>query len=479
MKQSIRTRYTIFGAGMIIGFILLNIVLTYMFMIPFSVQLSIRQLNKLAVDIAGQDMQSEEQFKKYIEQLEEDTNTRVTIFDSEENIILTTNNFMSRQDKLRENSSADKLFRENRERIDSGQSVSLSRGNDQDNNSNQIRIFLVKKIEDDRYAVLSRSYRSLHNATQSAIMFELLAGIILLVLGLFVVYSWGGYIVKPIREITDAAEHISNLEFDKKIDVKSEDELGQLARSVNRMSDHLEANVDQMQADIENRKRLVRNLSHEIKSPIAVIMGYADRMKAVISKNPEKAVQYSDIISDESTRVDILVKEMLELSKLEQGEQELSVEKIYAERLFADLKKRFTEEHMGTSIVYEDEYDSDDVIYMDYILAERAIYNLIRNAAIYAAGDPPRINVKGSRVGEYYEIRVYNSGSKVPEEEYRSIWEPFAKVDKARSRSKKGFGVGLSIVREIVEQHNGYYKVENVEDGVEFMISFCYNGCNN
>ena len=367
-----------------------------------------------------------------------------------------------------------KLFYKSIDKLNAGKSVSSSREHENDK-SRTIRIFLIRKVGDNRYAILSRSYRSLENAMMSAILFELLSGAVLLTLGIFLVQRWAAYFVRPIGQITDTAEHISNLEFNNKVDVSTEDELGQLAVAINKMSDHLEANVEQLQEDIENRKRLVRNLSHEIKSPIAVIMGYADRMKAVISKNPEKAVQYSEIISDESSRVDILVKEMLELSRIERDDADINIEKIEAERLFRDINKRFHQEYMDRNVVYRDKYDSGEVFYADYVLTERAVYNLIRNAATYVTGNPPVISVRGYTDKDYYVVSVYNSGSSIPSEDIRSVWEPFSKVDKARGRSKKGYGIGLAIVREIVEKHNGYYRVENSEEGITFTISFMRN----
>ena len=290
-------------------------------------------------------------------------------------------------------------------------------------------------------------------------------------IGYVVVSRLSRRIVVPIEKMTVAAEHISNLEFDTKVDIQTEDELGQLGQSINKMSGHLEQNLEMLQNDVENRKRLVRNLSHEIKSPVAVIMGYADRLKSVISKNPEKALQYCEIISDESGRVDMLVKEMLDLSKLEQQTSELNIESFTAGQLFQSLHKRFDEENSEKNIQYVEEYDREDRLWADYLLLERAVYNLISNAVFHGNTDKMLIRIRGEKKQDYYEIRVYNSGSFIPDEELSSIWEAFNKVDKVRTRGKQGSGVGLSIVKEVVEAHKGYYSVQNMEDGVEFCIA--------
>ncbi len=167
----------------------------------------------------------------------------------------------------------------------------------------------------------------------------------------------------------------------------------------------------------------------------------------------------------------MLVKEMLDLSKLEQQTNELSIESFTAEQLFQSLHKRFNEESSERNIQYVEEYDREDRLQADYLLLERAVYNLINNAFSHGNLDKMLIRVKGERKQDYYEIRVYNSGSFIPEEELSSIWKAFNKVDKVRTRGKQGSGVGLSIVKEVVEAHKGYYSVQNIEDGVEFCIA--------
>lgn len=467
MKKSLGKKLCFIGVALIGLFVLLNIILTYFFMIPFSIYLNTGQMKELAESIENRDNYSDEAFMEYIEQINDDWNTQVTVVDEEKNIICTTRVGVYKSNKL--GTTTSQLFDSNFDKLQEGKTATLTRSKE---NTNRIDVKLIKKIADDRYVILSRSYRSLQNATYSAIIFDILAGIVLVLISFAVVYSISRQLVVPIRKMTVTAKNISNLEFDTKVDIKTEDELGQLAASINKMCEHLEINLEQLQGDIESRKRLVRNLSHEIKSPVAVIMGYADRLKAVISKDPEKALKYCEIISNESTRVDMLVKEMLELSRLEQQTDELHPETFTVERLFQAVHKRFYEENIEKNVRYIEEYDKEDKLKADYMLLERAIYNLLRNAITHGEIDDMVIKVNGKRNGEYYEFRVYNSGSYIKEEEFTSIWEAFSKADKVRTRGKKqGTGVGLSIVREIVEAHEGYYSVQNKDNGVEFLIA--------
>lgn len=467
MKKSLGRKIGVIGITMLTAFVILNIVLTYFFMIPFSVYLSTKQMEKIAITMINEDSYVDEEFMEYVEKVSEDMNTSVTVIDGDKNIICTTKVSEYHHKALGKSTAA--TFDENREELDKGNTVSMSRNKERDN-SNLILVHVIKKVTDDRYVILGRTYGSLENATHSAIIFDLIAGGVIIILGIFFVVYVTRYLVVPIRNMQVTAEHISNLEFDTRVEVNSQDELGQLGMSINRMSDYLEENLEQLQKDIENRKRLVRNISHEIKSPVAVIMGYADRLKATILKNPERAMQYCEIISNESARIDVLVREMLELSRFEQKTEELNEEVFQVRCLFENVRNCFREESIERNIAYEEEYGSADCIKGDFLLLERALNNLVRNAVAHGTGDEMRIRVSGRENGEYYEFRVFNTGSHIDDEDVEIIWDAFSKADKARTRGK-GFGVGLSIVREIVLAHNGYCAVENTPDGVEFLIA--------
>jgi signal transduction histidine kinase len=449
-------------------------------MTPFSMRYTARQMEKVANIMESEMDMSEDDFQSYIEQIDEDYNTTVTVVDAEQNIIATTSSRTTQRKKLGPTPSV--LFETNFDAIEKGKTVKYykeknKKYKNEDTvstkkmDSESVRIIMIKKIADNRYVVLYRTFRSLYNATMSAMLFDVIAGVIIIIIGILMVLKLSDYVVKPVKDITEVAEHIANLEFDVKAPENGEDELGQLGRAINQMSGYLESNLSQLQKDIDNRKKLVRNLSHEIKSPVAVIMGYAERLKAVILKNPEKAIPYCEIIANESGRIDNLVKEMLEFSKLERRTEETVLETISVDRLFSQIQKRFEEENIDRKIIYETQYEKNDSIRGDAVLLERAIYNLLGNAVAYGSPENLKIRLRGAWNGDYYEIRIYNSGRSIPEELMDTIWDAFIKADEARTRGKQGSGVGLSIVREIVEAHNGYYSVENVEDGVEFLIS--------
>lgn len=468
MKKSLGRKICWIGSLLIIAFVLLNVILTYFFMPSFSTLFYRDQMSDLGDSLAQMSETDEQPLQDIIDEFDATNGVKVTLIDGDKNILYTTRAFLKKDSNYWILSM--ELFDADRQKIDQGEKAFLTR-NRQQKDKKTIQLTMIQKVAENRYTIITRSYQSLYNAMYCAIIFDLTVGIFIVLLGWIVVYRLSRHMIIPIQTMTDVAERISNLQFDTQIDVTSEDELGQLGCSINKMSQQLEKNMTQLQADIDSRKRLVRNLSHEIKSPIAVIMGYSDRLKSVIEKRPEKALEYCEIISNESNRIDVLVKEMLELSKMEQNATDLHKEKIDIQLFFHEIKKRLEEESVGRNIQYEEQYDETDYIYADYSLLERAVYNLIRNALSYGPVSGMTIQVSGERKEEFYEICVYNSGSYIDELELNSLWEPFNKVDKVRTRGKNGYGVGLTIVKEIVEAHDGYYSVCNVEDGVEFTIA--------
>lgn len=438
-------------------------------MAPFSTLFYREQMEDLGNIIEQLDFGAEQELQDSIDEMDEFHNVKVTVIDGDQNVIYTSRARLNTQGAYWQLSM--ELFNSSRKKIENGDNVFKTRRRPEKNNQKTIQLIMIRKVDENRYVVISRSYQSLQNAMYSAIVFDLTVGIFIVFLGWLVVYRLSRYMIIPIQKMKDAAERISNLEFDTQMNVTSEDEIGQLSHSINKMSQQLERDMTQLQKDIESRKRLVRNLSHEIKSPIAVIMGYSDRLKTIISKNPEKALEYCEIISNESTRIDMLVKEMLEISKMEQEAVELNKEKVKVSSFFESIKKHLEDESMGKIIAYEEYFDASETIYADYILLERAVVNLIRNALIHGPIDHMTISVTGERKEEFYEIKVYNSGSHIADDEISSIWEPFNKVDKVRTRGKTGYGVGLTIVKEIVEAHEGYCSVQNTKNGVEFAIA--------
>ena len=227
--------------------------------------------------------------------------------------------------------------------------------------------------------------------------------------------------------------------------------------------------MDGLKQDVERRKQLVRNISHELKTPIGVIKGYAEGLQFSVADDEEKRQKYCKVISDECDRMDSLVKELLNLSMLESGTFQLNTSEFDIRVLIQNIAERFETAFTEKGIEFECELDKELFVSADYELIERVIINFIINAINHVEGDK-KISINILSMREKARIEVFNTGKHIQEEELVRIWDVFYKVDKARSREYGGNGLGLSISRLIGEAHGGKTGVENVNDGVMFFI---------
>ena len=210
-------------------------------------------------------------------------------------------------------------------------------------------------------------------------------------------------------------------------------------------------------------------MAHELKTPVTVVMGYAENLSFAASHSPEKLERYSRVISDECGRMNQMIQEMLELSAYENREETLHVETFSADRLMEGLRRCFETEFGTMGFLYREKNEILSDINGDYDMLLRAVYNFLKNA-VQHSGAKGEIIVHFYEHGTYQYFSVYNSGSFIPEKEMEKIWEVFYKLDKARSRERGSCGIGLSIVKEAALAHGGGVQVENVDNGVKFTI---------
>ena len=286
--------------------------------------------------------------------------------------------------------------------------------------------------------------------------------------GIFIVI-FSKKITRPIIEMSNVAEGISNLDFNKHVIYYSQDELGSLGKSINKMSEKLNANMGALRKDVSRRKQLVRNISHELKTPIGIIKGYAEGLKYGVADDKEKVQKYCQVIAEECNRMDKMVGELLNLSMLESGGVELNILRFNIEELVKKLVNRFEPLIIKEGITLDLDIQEDLVVFADYEYLGRALNNYITNA-INHIGGMKIIRVIIKKEVDVIRISVFNTGKHISEEDLINIWDAFYKVDKARTRQYGGHGVGLSIVKLIVELHKGRVGVENVKEGVLFFI---------
>ncbi len=287
---------------------------------------------------------------------------------------------------------------------------------------------------------------------------------------------------KPIKELNTIAKNISELDFSKSYTIQTEDELGMLGKSINTLSKSLENKIQELsdinlelEKDVEEKSKLaemrsqfVSDVSHELKTPIALIQGYAEGLVDGIATTEEDIKYYCEVILDEANKMNTLTHDLLDLSNLEYGKNNLNIEPFDVVELINNILKkyeiRFNEKSITPTFKYEDTslYTMGDVFRI-----EQVITNYLNNA-LKNVDDNKEISIRIEKQEDLVRIFVYNSGKNISKEHLLKIWTKFYKADSSRNRELSGSGIGLSLVQAILNQHHNKYGAENKENGVEF-----------
>ena len=218
------------------------------------------------------------------------------------------------------------------------------------------------------------------------------------------------------------------------------------------------------------RKEFLSNVSHELKTPIALIQGYAEGLAECINDDAESRDFYCEVIMDEASKMNTMVQKLLTLNQLEFGNDKIVMERF-------DLAMLLKNKIQSIAILAQQKeaqisYSGKDSVYAwgDEFKIEEVITNYLSNALNHVSG-AKKIEVRVEQDTEQVRVSVFNTGEQIPEADIGQIWDKFYKVDKARTREYGGSGVGLSIVKAIMESLNQKYGVENRPDGVEFWFT--------
>ena len=308
-----------------------------------------------------------------------------------------------------------------------------------------------------------------------------LAGIVLAVV---IVWLISRRVTKPLHELTELSKRMAELDFDAKYTSGGSNEIGQLGEHFNRMSENLEkayselltAN-NELQQDIQKkqkiddmRKEFLSNVSHELKTPIALIQGYAEGLAECINDDAESRDFYCEVIMDEASKMNTMVQKLLTLNQLEFGNDKIVMERFDLAMLLKNKIQSIT--ILAQQKEAQISYSGKDSVYAwgDEFKIEEVITNYLSNALNHVSG-AKKIEVRVEQDTEQVRVSVFNTGEQIPEADIGQIWDKFYKVDKARTREYGGSGVGLSIVKAIMESLNQKYGVENRPDGVEFWFT--------
>lgn len=291
---------------------------------------------------------------------------------------------------------------------------------------------------------------------------------------------------KPIAELEAIANKMAKLDFSHKYRIKdTDDEINNLGRSINTMSDELEKTIKQLQEtnielekDIEKkskidemRKQFVSDVSHELKTPIALIQGYAEGLVENVVTDEESKTFYANVILDEANKMDLLVKQLLELMKLEYGNREFNNQKFDISELIQEVVRKSKLLIEEKQVEVKINIEKPLYVYADEFYIEQVVNNYFTNALkhIQEVNGEKKIEIN-SEIKENGKTRIsiFNTGKNIKQEDLTRIWNRFYKVDEARTRTDGSTGIGLSIVKAIMNNYNSEYGVQNKQNGVEF-----------
>ena len=332
----------------------------------------------------------------------------------------------------------------------------------------------------DKCLFAEMPYAYIEQNSSLNLVFLVIAGGCALLICLIFAYGVSRWFSRPLIAMAGLADRMSELDFSTKYQGGSTDEIGQLGQSLNRLSAYLEQTIrelrqsnEQLAQEIKEKERIdnmrqefIVNVSHELKTPIALIQGYAEGLTAGVADDPEDRKYYCDTIADEADHMNKLVMQLLNLSRLELGAEQTYSEDIDLHELCAEAVRKTAVlcESRGLTVEYD---DTCITVRTDGDLLDQVLMNYLSNAIRYTV-DGGKIKISAKQTGDCVRLTVFNEGDGLPEEELPKIWEKFYRTDRARTREAGGTGIGLSLVRAIADTLHGSCGVENVEGGIVF-----------
>lgn len=314
---------------------------------------------------------------------------------------------------------------------------------------NKIVMYAIK-LDEDTYMYINSSVEILSSTTNILGSQLIYVTILVLVLSLIISYFISKIISRPIIKINETAKKMANGNY------KTKFEIDENIQELNELVDTLNETCTELSKTDEVRRELLANVSHDLKTPLTMIKAYSEMIKDISYDDKEKTFEYLNTIIDETNRLNLLVNDILDLSKLQSHIDTLNIEKIDINNLIQSIIDRFK----YSNIDIEFNGIKNTLVEIDKKKIEQVVYNLISNAINYV-GEDNKIIVNLIKKKDYYEIEVIDHGSGISEKDLEFIWDKYYKIDKTHNRNTVGTGLGLSIVKNILEQHNFEYGVKS------------------
>ncbi len=313
----------------------------------------------------------------------------------------------------------------------------------------------------------------------------LIIGVLMIIIAAVIASIIANKFTRPILQLNSITKRMANLDFSQRYRISdTEDEINMLGRNINEMSDKLELTIGRLRSNNtkleqnieekskidEMRKQFISDVSHELKTPIALIQGYAEGLIENVNSDEESRKFYAEVILDESNKMDEMVKRLLELMKLEYQERKFNDTEFDLTELIKEELRRNTVVLKENNIKVEFDEKKKVKVFADQEYIEQVVSNYLTNAIKHAEekNGEKKIIIRTENKKDKVRLYVYNTGENIPKENINKIWGRFYKVDSSRNRNQGGTGIGLALVKAIMNNYNNEYGVRNLENGVEF-----------
>ena len=366
--------------------------------------------------------------------------------------------------------------------LDNTDNYQLMRSQDPWNQSEYIEMW--GQLDDNVNFLIRSPVESIRESVALSNRFLIYVGMGTLIICMGLVWYFSRRITKPIQELAELSDRMANLDFEAKYTSGGKNEIGELGDNFNRMSQKLEKAISELkqannslQQDIEQKEKMEQmrtefmgNVSHELKTPIALIQGYAEGLKEGVNDDPESRDFYCDVIMDEAGKMNRMVKNLMTLNQLEFGNDKVEFERFNLTELIGGVLQsmEILSQQKDVKLIFREE--NPVYVWGDEFKIEQVVRNYVSNAYNHV-NEEKIIEVKILREDGLAKVTVFNTGKPIPEEDVPRIWDKFFKVDKAHTREYGGNGIGLSIVKAIMESMHQQYGVKNYDNGVEFWFT--------
>ena len=356
-----------------------------------------------------------------------------------------------------------------------------------DNKTNLNFIILTAALDNSYKLYIRMPVASIEESVKISNEFLSIIAIFVIIIGGIVLSIVSKRFSDPIIELNEITKNMSKLDFSQKYRTSdANDEIDMLGENINLLSDRLENTINQLrntnielEKDIEEkskidemRKSFISDVSHELKTPIALIQGYSEGLIENVNTDEESRKFYAEVILDETTKMDKLVKQLLELMKLEYGRMQFNNKEFDLVELENEIIRKASVMSEKENVIIENNTSGEIKVYADDFYIDQVLTNYITNAIKYAIeinGEKRvRIENKINEENNKVRVKVFNTFIQFSEEEINRIWNRFYKIDESRNRENGGNGIGLSLVKAIMNNYGNKYGVKNVAGGVEF-----------